>query len=868
MTGVGTAIVDGDPDELKAKVADAKKQKRWVQEIKFYETKASSWETKGKKILRRYKDDRSPREQKAPRFNILWSITESAKPALFSNNPKPDIERRFRDKDATGRYASMVLERSITFFIDQKFKDAMDQAVIDRLLPGRGTIWVRYEPHFKDAEVNENEEVADEGLEITDNVESYSAAERSAKRDGYDDAGSSDPNAIQEPAEILDDEAVCYDYVHWQDFGHSFGRTWDEVPAAWRKVYLTKAELIARFGKEIGEKISLDYSPEDLKENREQEIEKKATVYEIWDKAEKKAIWIHKDYLPGPLDEKDDPLELKDFWPFPKPLFATLANDTCIPVPDYTEYQDQAAELDELTSRIGAITRAVKIAGVYDASAPGIERILAEGVENQLVPVQGWAALSEKGGIQGSYALLPMDQILKTLLGLYEARDKVKADLYEISGSADVMRGQSDPDETAEAQNIKAQFGTMRLNDKQDQVKRFARDLVKIGTEIIAKHFSIDTIKKICGIELFTEQDKQTVKTRMQMLAQFQQQQEAFKQQQTAAQQPQAAPPQGVPPGAPPQQPGMQSGNLPAVMPSAPPQAPQLPPLPDYIQKMDQEDLQEAMENPSWEDVEKLLRDNTTLAYKIDIETDSTIKFDQNAERDARVQFLDATGKFLTSAMQNQNPDLEPLLAKLLEFGVRGFRVGKELESAFDTAIHKLEKSAADPTKQRPNAEVEKIKSDQAMETQKMQNNMTLEKQKSDDEKARLQLQAQVDQHQGEVDAGVNKFKIEQQGKVDLEKARLESETKIIVAKIGAGAKAVAEGGMDATIPPTGDLVGTMGPSLNDLMHTVIAQLQQTFQGIQQSNQNVIQSHQQLAQAMMRPRQVVRDEQGNISAVH
>ena len=112
--------------------------------------------------------------------------------------------------------------------------------------------------------------------------------------------------------------------------------------------------------------------------------------------------------------------------------------------------------------------------------------------------------MAEKGGLKGAMDLLPMEDILQTLLGLYQARDKVKQDLYEISGSADIMRGQSDPDETATAQNIKSQFGTMRLDDKQEQVKRFCRDLVKIGTQIIAKHFSIQTIKKICGVELLT----------------------------------------------------------------------------------------------------------------------------------------------------------------------------------------------------------------------------------------------------------------------------------------------------------------------------------------------------------------------------
>lgn len=747
MSSLGSSVTtEAKEDSLATTLGEAKKVKRWVQEIKFYETKAQRFEEKGKKILRRYKDDRSPREQKVPRFNILWSVVESARPALFGQNPKPDIERRFRDKDDLGRISSMVLERAISYFINESFGDAVRQAVTDRLLPGRGVVWARYEPHFKDADYDENEDVADEGEEITDNVESYE----------------DNDNAEQEVA----NEVVCWDYVHWQDFGHCFGRTWDEVPAIWRKVYLTRKQGNERFGEEKFAKVTLDYSPHDLKDNKYDEVEKKATIYEIWDKDDKKVLWIHKDHPTEPLDEQEDPLGLEGFWPTPMPLFATLANDDCLPVADYLEWQDQANELDELTSRIGAITKCVKVAGVYDKSASGIERLLAEGVENQLIPVDQWAIFAEKGGLEGVMVLLPMEEILKTLLGLYEARDKVKQDLYEISGSADIMRGQSDPDETAKAQDIKSNFGTMRLDDKQEQVKRFCRDLVKIGTQIIANHFSIETIKKICGVQLLTEQEKQLVQLRLQALAQYQKQQQVMQQQA----------PQGPAPQMPP---------------------PQLPPLPPWLQKCDQEDMDELMENPTWEEVGELFHDEITLSYKIDIETDSTIKNDQDKEKAARVEFLEATGKFLSAMQQNQNPDLAPLLGKLLEFGVRGFRVGKELEGAFDIAIHKLEKDA---TKPKPNPEMAKIQGQQQLEQAKMQNDMALKKQQmqldqqkaqadAQSEIARLHAQAQVDTNQANLDAQLEREKANAETNLKLQIAKMDNETKVLVAQISAKAQ-------------------------------------------------------------------------------
>lgn len=806
---------EDEKDDLAASIGKQKKQKRWVQEIKFYESKAERWEERGKKILRRYKDDRSPREQKVPRFNILWSNIQTLAPALYSRKPKPDIERRFRDKDDLGRVSSMALERSISFYVNEEFDNAIRQAVQDRLLPGRGTVWARYEPHFKDKEVNENEDVAEEGFEITDDVENYAE---------------------------LSDETLCWDYVHWQDFGHTFGRTWEEVEAVWRKVYLTRKALKARFGDEVGSKIALDYSPHDLKDTKYEEIEKKATVYEIWCKSDKNVLWVHKDYQEGPLDEREDPLELTDFFPCPRPLYATLANDDLIPVPDYTEYQDQAHELDEITSRIGAITKAVKVAGVYDSSAQGIDRLLAEGVENQLIPISQWAVFGEKGGLKGVMDFLPLDEILKTLVALYEARDKVKQDLYEITGIADIIRGATNANETATAQQIKSQFGTLRLTANQDDVQRFVRDLIKIGTEIIAKHFGIDTVRKICGLKLLTNQEKQIVQQRFQALTAYAQQQK---------QQPQ----QQLPP-------------------------PQLPPLPPDLQKVEAEEMEELMDNPTWEEVEALFREQVTLAYKIDIETDSTIKFDQDAEREARIEFLQAAGGYLQQAMQVQNPELQPLLAKMLMFGVRGFKVGKELESAFEVAIHKLEKDAQNP-QQKPNPEMMKIQGEQQIAQQKLQGDMQMQRERMQADLAveaaeaktqedRLKMQAQVDAHQGQVDAEVEKFKINLQGQMDMARARLESETKIAVAQIQAKAqlqsaslsKSDENSGSEST-DADGKVVKQ--PSMADLMTTVVTQLQQALVN---NAQGIVQSHQMLAQAMNKPKQVVRDEQGNIVGVH
>lgn len=848
---------DDTPDaDAKETLRQQKLHKRWTEEIRFYEAKAESWYSRSKKIIARYKDDRKKdTTQTAPRFNVLWSNIQTLKPALYGRCPKPDIERRYRDKDDVGRVTSMVLERAITFFINEDFNAGMKNAVQDRLLPGRGTIWVRYEPHFKDVAIEGNEEEKDDGPEVTDKAEAYG------------DAPYADKPA--ETYEAVDREDVCYDYVNYEDFGHTFGRTWDEVEGVWRKVYLSKEKLTKRFGKKKADKIPLDYTPQDLKNSANEDVQKKATIYEIWDKETRMAMWLHMDFQEGLLDEQDDPLQLEGFIPSPRPMYATLGNDTLIPVPDYVEYQDQAAELDNLTARIGAITRSIKVAGVYDATAEGVQRLLSEGVENQLIPVDQWAVFAnQKGGLSAAMQLMPMKEIMETLLGLYEARDKVKSDLYEITGISDIIRGTNDAASTATAERIKGQFGTLRLTDQQDEVQRYVRDLVKIGTEVIAKHFGMETLQQISGVKLLTNAEKAMLQpwyqATMAVTTQMRTQQG---QSQQSAQNPMLGhnggpPMQGAPPANPQQAaPAPTSPAMGAVAPPPNPQAaapsPQPQPnpaatlLPPQFARIDEEELLEMLDEASWEDVYSLLRSEPLLAYKIDIETDSTIKFDQDAERAARMDFLNSVGGFLKAATAVQNPDLAPLMAKLLMFGVRGFKVGKELEAAFDVAIRKLEKDAENPSQQ-PSPEIMKIKAD-----------MQLQQETAQREDQRIQLQAQSDNQQAQAQRQFDMAKMQTEASNDMAKAKLDSETRIIVAQIAAKTS-LKQAAISASIDPekngdpslnnvdVGD--GQTGPTINDLVTMVVKQLESTLTGMQQS-------HQQLAQAITKPRQVMRDPQ-------
>ena len=681
--------------------------RRWLLEIAMYDKEAGKWPERADAVVARYLDERSGKDEGDTKFNVLWSNIETLRPALFSALPRPQVERRFKDANHVARVASEVLERSLAFNIDEyDFPDAVRSVVMDYLLPGRGQVWVRYEPFMAPAAPVAGEQVANVGA-----------------------------NGVGQgaPDEVVYERVVC-DYVHWKDFGHTVARRWAEVRAVWRKVYMTRAELVDRFGEDVGAKVALDYTPEHFAEaakgGSENETFKKAVVYEVWDRPSRKVLWISKGYMDGPLDEADDPLRLRNFFPCPRPLLATTSTDRLIPRPDFLEYQDQADEMDRLTARIAVLTDSLRIAGVFnkDADPDGrITELVDSGAENIMIPVANWAAFAQAGGMGGAISFMPIREVAEVVRALYEARARVKADLYEITGISDIMRGQGDANETATAQRIKGQFGTMRLKERQSEVQRFIRDVIRIKGEIIAEHFSPNTLRVQTGVEM-PETD---------------------------------APAMGGPP-----------------MGDAPPPG------------------------PTWESVIALLRNDAMRSFAIDIETDSTIAVDDEADKRAVAEFFGAIGSFLSQAMPvlQGAPETGPMFGEMLMFGVRRFRAGRQLESTIEQTVAAMQQRLAAPKD-----------AQQAPAAMEAQGKMQLEQQRMAAEGAQAQAAARLDQQrlQGEQQAKAAEIQmkareIEQAPMLAeisarhdhdarIEIARIEQQTALAVARIKAEADAAVK---------------------------------------------------------------------------
>jgi len=534
----------------------------WHIELNNADKTEEDWRKRGRKVIERYRDERNVDTYgmgSEKKFNILWANTETLKGALFAKMAKPDVRRRFPDNNPVTKDIARVLERTLAYANDvYNANKPIESALEDYLLPGRGVVWVVYDPVFV-KEMVQMEQINEMGERVIIEVEEERVAEQR-----------------------------CYfDYVHWEDYRENPAKRPEDVSWKARRHLWTRDQLKDKGFSNV-EDIPLNWSPDSDEENYEaEEVFKRAEIWEIWDRVKYKRYYVARNY-DKILREDDDPYELQDFFPTPTPMIAVRTNDTSVPIPEFTLYQDQAEELDRVTTRISNLIEGLKRRGVYDASVPELSH-LANAGDNDFIPSENFSLLAQKGGLSGVFQQEDISPIGMVLQGLYQQRTQILEIIYEVTGISDLLRGNTKASETATAQQLKAQFGSMRMRKRQEEIERYIRDLFRIKAEIVAEHYEPEVLQAITNIQV----------------------------------------------------------------------------TPEMMQ---------------------IMRDDKLREYNIDVETDSTVFADENAEKQTRIEFLQTMGAYLERAISisNANPMLTPIAFQSLRFLVGAWKVGREFEEVID----------------------------------------------------------------------------------------------------------------------------------------------------------------------------------------
>lgn len=734
-------------------VADpAKEARRWKKELQLAGKREKDWRSDAEKIIKRYRGE----EKKRNRFNVLWANTETLRPAIYNSRPNPDVRRRFRDADPVGKAVSEVLERSLSVFVDgDETDDAITNDVLDGLLSGRGVSRIRYVPKIATIPPKETDKSPEE-------------ADAPAPPTGE----KPDKDGEVEPDEEVESEVVCIEHVDWQDFRHGYGRVWGEVSCEFFRCKLTRPEAEGIFDaddiKAIKFTAPVVESERKGTEDQAGETQKVAEFWEVWDKTGKRVFFLHEDceYLLYPKDNEDGepPIKFDGFFPNPRPLMLVENTSSLLPTPPFHLYQDQANQLDKISGRIDKIVDTMRLRGVYDASIPELADILSSD-DNEMVPIQN-AKQWQNAGLDKAVSWMPVEKNAEILVSLYEARERQKAIIDELVGISDIMRGKTDPDETLGAQNLKSNYGSVRLQRMQKEVQRYARDMLRLAAGAMAQKFSPETFTQMTELTFPTAAEKAALGAQIQ-------------QQQAMAQQAQPqAPPQGMAPGMPPGAPQGAPG-------PAPPPGPPIDPA--------------IMKTPTWEDIMAVMRSDKLRQYKIDVETDSTVAGTMSSDMAGLAQVLQAIEQTVTGLSPLVERGALPVDAakEVVMAVIRRSRMGIAVEDAFD----KMKAPTPQPDPKAAQAQVEQ-QGAMAQVQVKAQADAHVAQIKADLAAHVAQVEQQAQAQQNQQEQAMEMQRTAHKESFELMQAKLDAAVKIIVATIAAtkAADSAVQPGADAEV--------------------------------------------------------------------
>lgn len=601
------------PEEAARKAANL--VQHWIGELDQARVREKDFRKEGQRFVELYEGTK----KEAYQFNILYSNTETLAPALYNSVPRPVVQRRFKDADPLGAQAAKAGQRILEYLIDDgmseyaTFDELMKSTVLEALVPGRGVTRFKYDAKIEQVRNEQAAEQAEDAGLVTD-------PDEDAEQEGH----------VAASAERVTYETVCGEEVPWDRFLHGYAKKWKDVPWIAYEHFMTKEELEQNFGP-MGARVpvaDLEVESDDTGAAQRQPEAMKgvkvAVVYEIWDKVTRTVLFITPNYKDMPLKQVPDPLGLSGFFNCPKPLGFLSKISTLVPVALYTLYEEQAKELNRVTTRINKIVAALKVRGMYDSTVQGLEKVL-EADDNVLIPAENVAALLANGNaLEKAIWLVPIEKLIAVLQQLYLQRNQVKQVIYEITGIADIMRGSSQASETLGAQELKNQWGTLRLKRLQKEVARYARDSLRIMLEIAVSKLSPQTIQGMTGLPYPTGAEKQQAEMVGQQFVQMGQQ-----------------------------------------------------PPPEVVQRLEQITSQ-----PSWDEILGLLQNDLQRSYRIDIETNSTVDAEATEDKQNIAELLNAISQFLNGVaplVQSGSMPFEVASGMLLAI-VRRFRFGPELE--------------------------------------------------------------------------------------------------------------------------------------------------------------------------------------------
>jgi hypothetical protein len=568
------------------------------------------------------------------RLNVWWYVNNTLLPAYFSSTPKAEVNLRKRTGGLNAEFGSVILERNVQYAMDVHFDfDILGyNAAMQLLLTGQSVLWARYVPKI--------ETILQEIALIKDPAGIFIDGE-GKPYDGDTSNLRGGPGGIMLSSlevEQKTDEKAILEVVQYSDYYCSDARNEQEIEWQARRAFLDRAEAEEKFGKDVAKSLQYDSYPEVVKKDiarKDDKFEGKAEIYEVWCQATEKVYWLQKGGDKSIIETSDPPTKFDKFYPC-SVIRQSADPDSVIPVSDYAHVKDQILEVERLTTRIHAVTQAIRTNQLYDATLGNQVEQLFTG-DLKVIPVTNWPSYKQRGGLANGIESLNIEPYINALNILQGAREKALSQLYETLKVSDLLRGTSEQYKSATANRLENQWSSLGLIVRQNMFAKFISDAIaNLGT-IICEHFDEQRIFEVGDAD--------------ELIA------------------PSVFIPQPPPPPMP--QPGMEN---------MPPPSPPMMPSPEQVTA---EIKQQVM---------RILRDPKLRCYRIQIASDSMVALDQAQQAQEGTQLIQTAGQFFDQmrGLVDQYPPLIEFSIGLFQNMIKRYKGGKELDGLFTKALQQI----------------------------------------------------------------------------------------------------------------------------------------------------------------------------------
>lgn len=623
-------------------------------------------------------DTRPPRG-----YPIYKSSCEILEAAYYARTPKERIERRFGIDDDMALTMSLIGERLCQYLLQEcHFDEGIIAARGDFIHGNKATTQIVYstktEPRRMPLQMVMGED--DSPIYYEQSPEQPFEGDVLSDDDGPYYEG--EHEAIEESQQLFLAPCPFDEVLHTPE-----ARTNAEITELAYKFRLPKKEAEEKFNPK-GDR-NLSYTELKSDDDSDEENDDKELVLDGWEcycLKTRTIYWVSESYKEDfLLVDKKDPYGFKGFFPSPPFIISSKPRKSMYPTSNFRYLEGTINQLHLLYEKIFHMIDGIRRRAVVLGASPELITALNSLGGNEYLTITEIDGILTKGGIRDMIQWIPVEELVNAISEAMNLEQHFKELFFEWFHVPDIIRGVSDPSETASAQEIKSDSALDVFKYQKKQIFELARNSLEMLFDLALKVFSDEKIAKICGYDF-------------------------------------------IPPG----DPG--SPGKPAVPPSPEnpkglPEEPPIPPRPGHKER-----FFEAL---------TLLKDDSTRVIRLDFETDST-GFNDDAKEIARMRLIsDTILQGLSTIGGIQNPQFTPVAYSLLLSMMDTVGGSKQFSDAVKKAVSDLEKAKDAPAPTPPPDPMIDIKRlDTEIKGQKVQADTAIKQQELQQKETKIMLDA------------------------------------------------------------------------------------------------------------------------------